>query len=186
MDKDLSQDILNSILFDNDHDHLKCFKSILFVEDLMLKKKCINKKNLFFMINENKFIHINCNTLLMEDINLFQKDQNMKIWNALMSYIKVIDQSICVSSSMVVESTLKELFNLFKLVGKFSPFLKCNLCNRVVKRGYEENHSKFCKERECNFRRIDNVKCNSKSHKNKFHSKKNSYHCINSNLINQN
>ena len=43
------------------------------------------------MINENQFIHINCNTLLMEDINLFQKDQNMKILNALMSYIKVID-----------------------------------------------------------------------------------------------
>ena len=152
----------------------------------MLKKKCMDKKNLFFMINENQYIHINCNTLLMEDINLFQKDQHMKILKSLMSFIKVIDQSMCVSSSMVVEFTLKELFNLFKLVGKFSPFLKCNLCNRVVKKGYEENHLKFCKERECNFRHIDNIKCNSKSHKNKFHLNFLAYKCINSNTINQN
>ena len=186
MNKDSSEEILKSIIFDKDHDHLKCFKSILFVEHLMLKKKCMDKKKLFFMINENQYIHINCNTLLMEDINSFQKDQHMKILKSLMSFIKVIDQSTCVSSSMVVEFTLKELFNLIKLVGKFSPFLKCNLCNRVIKRGYKENHLKFCKERECNFRHIDNVKCNSKSHTNKFHSNFLSYQCINSNINNQN
>ena len=74
----------------------------------------------------------------------------------------------------------------FKVVGKCSPFLKCDLCNKVIKSGFENHHLTFCKERKCDFIHIDNVSCNSKSHKRKFHSNFYSYNqMVNVKPINQ-
>ena len=74
------------------------------------------------MINENQFIHVKCNEMLIDDIKLFQNQQKQKVWNELMNYIKVIDQSSCLSNSMLMELTVNEIYSFFKVVGKFSPF----------------------------------------------------------------
>ena len=113
MDKDVSENIINT-LFDNENSvHASCFKNILFVNDLLLKKKCIDKTNILFMINENQFIHKKCNQLLIDDIQLFQNQQKQKVWNELMKYIKVIEQSSCLSKSMLMELTVNEMYSFF-------------------------------------------------------------------------
>ena len=125
--------------------------------------------NLFFMINENKFIHLKCNDLIIEHLKLCQNEEKKKVWDGLMDYIRITEKTIYLSNSLVLETTVNEMYKSFNVVGKLSSFLKCNFCNRVIKAGHEENHLLFCKEKECNFIHIDNVKCTSKKHKNKFH-----------------
>ena len=169
MDKDVSQNIING-LFDNSNIvHESCFKNILFVNDLVLKKKCMEKTNILFMVKENQFIHVKCNQLIIDDIKVLQNEQKQKVWNELMNYLKVIEKSTCLSNSMLMELTVNEMYSFFKVVGKCSPFLKCDLCNKVIKSGFENHHLAFCKERKCDFVQIDNVLCNAKSHKRKFH-----------------
>ena len=65
------------------------------------------------MINENQFIHKKCNQLLIDDIKLFQNQQKQKVWNELMKYIKVIEQSSCLSKSMLMELTVNEMYSFF-------------------------------------------------------------------------
>ena len=65
------------------------------------------------MINENQFIHKKCNQLLIDDIQLFQNQQKQKVWNELMKYIKVIEQSSCLSKSMLMELTVNEMYSFF-------------------------------------------------------------------------
>ena len=43
------------------------------------------------------------------------------------------------------------------------------MCNKVIKSWFENHHLAFCTERKCDFVQIDNVLCNAKSHKRKFH-----------------
>ena len=177
-----------NVLFDNLNSvHESCFKNILVVNDLVLKKKCMEKTNIFFMIKEDQFIHVKCNQLIIDDIKVLQKKEKLKVWNGLMNYLKLIENSTCLSNSMLMELTVNEMYSFFKVVGKFSPFLKCDLCNKVIKSGFENHHLSFCKERKCDFIHIDNVSCNSKSHKKKFHLNFYSYNQIlNLKTINQN
>ena len=113
MDKDVSENIINTLFHNESSGHASCFKTILFVNDLLLKKKCIDKTNILFMINENQFIHKKCNQLLIDDIQLFQNQQKQKVWNELMNYIKVIEHSSCLSNSMVMELTVNEIYSFF-------------------------------------------------------------------------
>ena len=168
-DVNKSEIIVKNLINNQNKQHDSCFKSILSINDLMIKKKCIQMTNLFFMINENKFIHLKCNDLIIEHLKVFQDKEKEIVWNGLMNYIQITKKAICVNNSLLLQTTVNEMYNSFNVVGKFSSFLKCNFCNRAVKSGHEENHLLFCKEKECNFVHIDNVKCNSKKHKNKFH-----------------
>ena len=60
------------------------------------------------------------------------------------------------------------------------------MCNKVIKSGFEKHHLTFCKEKKCDFIHIDNVSCDAKSHKLKFHSNFYSYNqIVNVKTINQ-
>ena len=113
--------------------HESCFKNILVVTDLLLKKKCMEKTNMFFMIKEDQCIHVPCNQVIIDDIKVLQNEQKQKVWNGLMNYLKVIEESTCLSNSMLMQLTVNEMYSLFNVVGKCSSFLKCELCNKVIK-----------------------------------------------------
>ena len=169
LDKQVSHNIIHELCENSNNVHESCFKNILVVTDLLLKKNCMEKTNMFFMIKEDQFIHVKCNQLIIDDITVLQNEQKQNVWNGLMNYLKVIEESTCLSNSMLMQLTVNEMYSLFKVVGKCSSFLKCDLCNKVIKSGFENHHLAFCKERKCDFIQMDNVLCNSKSHKSKFH-----------------
>ena len=93
MDKDVSDKIIHELLDNTKSVHESCFKNILLVNDLILQKKCFEKTNIFFMVKENQFIHLKCNQLIIDDIKVLQNEQKQKVWNALMNYLKVIEES---------------------------------------------------------------------------------------------
>ena len=121
------------------------------------------------MVKENQFIHVKCNQLIIDDIKVLQNKQKQIVWDALLNYLKIIENSTLLSNSSIMQLTVNEMYRLFKVVGKYSSFLKCDKCNKVVKSGFEHQHLLFCKQRKCEFVQIDNVFCNSKKHKSKFH-----------------
>ena len=187
MDKDVSDKIIHELIDNTKSVHESCFKNILVVDDLILQKKCCEKTNIFFMVKENQFIHLKCNQLIIDDIKVLQNEQKDIVWNSLMNYLKIIQKSTCLSNSMIMQLTVNEMYRLFKVVGKSSSFLKCDKCNKVVKSGFENHHLLFCKQRKCDFVQIDNILCNSKSHKSKFHINFYSHsQIVNDKTINQN
>ena len=68
--------------------HKSCYKKMFTVRNLLLKKKCSQKTNLFFMLNENQFIHKKCNRLIMDTLENLKQKEIQSFWNELLDFIK--------------------------------------------------------------------------------------------------
>ena len=62
-------------ILENKQRHRKCFTKIFMTNNISIQKNCLKNKQLFFALNQNKFIHIKCNRLIVHKLENLKSKQ---------------------------------------------------------------------------------------------------------------
>ena len=55
--------------------HISNFLQNFLTNDILIQKKCLKNKDIFFALNQNKFIHIKCNRLFVNKLESLKSKQ---------------------------------------------------------------------------------------------------------------
>ena len=68
--------------------HKNCFTKFFLTNDIFIQKKCLKRRNLFFPINQNKFIHIECNRLIVNKLENIRSKQKQLFQNEIKGFVE--------------------------------------------------------------------------------------------------
>ena len=70
-------------ILENNQPHRKCFTKIFMTNNISIQKNCLKKKQIFFPLNQNKFIHIKCNRLIVDKLENLKSKQTKIFQNEI-------------------------------------------------------------------------------------------------------
>ena len=149
--------------------HKNCFTKIFLTNDILIQKKCLKRKNLFFPINQNKFIHIECNRLIVNKLENIRSKQKQLFQNEIKGFVEKCKKINLLMDCEKINSIINTFFQINGCNNRFKDSLICNICQKMIDIKYVEKHVIHCKSNSCNFVHVDGRKCETVGHKSSLH-----------------
>lgn len=157
-------------ILENKQTHTKCFTKIFLTNNISIQKMCLKNKHLFFALNQNKFIHMKCNRLIINKLENLKSKQKEIFQNELRVFIEKCKKMSLLMDCEKINSIINIFFQINGCKNNFKDSLICNICNKLINVKYVEKHVGLCKSNLCNFVHVDGRKCETVGHKESLHS----------------
>ena len=164
-------DSVNEIkeILQNKQTHRKCFMKIFMTNDILIQKTCLKKKQLFFALNQNKFIHIKCNRFIVNKLENLKLKQKKIFKHEIRLFTETCKKINLLMDCEKINSIINILLQIHGCKNNFKDSLICNVCNKMIDVKYVEKHVGLCKSNLCNFIHVDGRKCETVGHKESLH-----------------
>ena len=156
-------------ILENKQTHKKCFTKIFMTNNISIQKNCLKKKHIFFALNQNKFIHIKCNRLIVNKLENLKSKQKKFFQNEIRLFIEKCTKINLLMDCEKINSIINIFFQINGCKNIFKDSLICNVCNKMIDVKYVEKHVGLCKSNLCNFVHVDGRKCETVGHKESLH-----------------
>ena len=156
-------------ILENNQPHRKCFTKIFMTNNISIQKNCLKKKQIFFPLNQNKFIHIKCNRLIVDKLENLKSKQTKIFQNEINVFIAKCKKINLLMDCEKINSIINIFFQINGCKNNFKDSLICNICNKMINVKYVEKHAGLCKSNLCNFVHVDGRKCETVGHKEYLH-----------------
>ena len=156
-------------ILENKQPHRQCFTKNFMIDNISIQKNCLKNKHLFFPLNQNKFIHIKCNRLIVNKLENLKSKQTKIFQNEINVFIEKCKKINLLMDCEKINSIINIFFQINGCKNNFKDSLICNICNKMIDVKYVEKHVGICKSNLCDFVHVDGRKCETVGHKESLH-----------------
>ena len=132
-------------ILENKQTHTKCFTKFFLTNNISIQKMCLKNKQLFFALNQNKFIHMKCNRLIINKLENLKSKQKEIFQNELRVFIEKCKKMSLLMDCEKINSIINIFFQINGCKNNFKDSLICNICNKLINVKYVEKHVGLCK-----------------------------------------
>lgn len=149
--------------------HKKCFNMAFLTNDMSTQKICLNKRNIFFPISKNRFLHAKCNTLLIEKLNKIKRKQIEILKKEMNLFFQKYKRLNLLTDSEKINTCINMFYQFHSCTNELKDSIICTICKKMINIKYVDKHVKICKFNNCSFIHVDGRKCKNMKHKNSLH-----------------
>lgn len=150
-------------------EHSKCVNNILTINDMYFQKFCLERKNQFFPLNQNKFLHISCNKLVIEKLKKIRKEQIDLFSQSINTFLQHWKKMNLLIECEKLNTTFNILYKLCECKNEIRNGIICAECKKLINMNYIEKHFSTCKVSKCLFIHADGQQCENIKHNKKIH-----------------
>ena len=129
----------------------------------------MERKDIFFPLNQNKFLHVCCNTLVIEKLKKIREEQIDSFSQSISTFLKHWRKMNLIIECEKLNTTFNILYKFCECSNEIRNAIICSECKKMINMNYIEKHFSICSFSECLFIHVDGKQCQNIKHNKKIH-----------------